>query len=239
LQSVSGRAPVVIVGGGFAGLECARKLGQRGVPTVLIDRRNHNLFQPLLYQVATAALSPADIAEPIRKSLGRYKSISIVLGEVIRVDPLNRTVATDTGLSFEFGSLVLATGSTYNYFDHPDWALAAPGLKTLPHAQDIRQRLLMALEQAEYSADPVARRALLTSVIVGGGPTGVEMAGAIAELAHSAVREYRTIRADDFRILLVEAGPRLLGTFPEKLSIYAESELRGLGVEVRTGTKVL
>jgi NADH dehydrogenase len=229
---------VVIIGGGFGGLACAKKLGARGVRVTLIDRRNHNLFQPLLYQVATAALSPADIAEPIRKTLGRYKNVSVVLAEVESVDTARKVVITKQAREFGFEKLVIATGSEYNYFGRDEWKRIAPGLKTLEQARTIRQRLLLALEHAEIAQTADERRSLLTSVIIGGGPTGVEMAGSIAELGAAASRDFRNISPSEFRVLLVEAGPRVLGAFPEELSRYARGVLEDLGVEVLTNTRV-
>lgn len=231
------KADFVIVGAGFGGLACAIRLGKAGVDTLVIDRRNHNLFQPLLYQVATAALSPADIAEPIRKTLGRYKTIRVMLAEVTGVAAHAVTLAN--GQSVAFGKLVLATGSDYTYFGHDDWRRHAPGLKTLREARKIRQRLLAAFEAAETTADPARRRALLTTAIVGGGPTGVEMAGAVAELGrHMIARDFRALAPSDMRVLLVEAGPRILGGFPTALSEYAERRLHRAGVEIQLHARV-
>ena len=204
-----------------------------------IDRRNHNLFQPLLYQVATAALSPADIAEPIRKTLGRHRNITVLLAEVTGVDRDARTVLTDRLPPVSFDHLVLATGSDYNYFGHEDWRELAPGLKTIREARAIRQRLLTAFEEAEMASDEAAQRRLLTSVVIGGGPTGVEMAGAIAELGRFMVsRDFRNIRRDRARVVLLEGGPRLLPAFPEPLAAYAAGRLKLLGVEVVTDRMV-
>lgn len=231
------RAEVVIVGAGFGGLACAQRLGRAGVDTIVIDRRNHNLFQPLLYQVATAALSPADIAEPIRKTLGRYRSIRVLLAEVTGVQDHSVTLAD--GRRIGFGKLVIASGSDYNYFGHDAWRDHAPGLKSLREAVTIRQRLLLAFEAAETTRDPDRRKALLTTAIVGGGPTGVEMAGAVAELGRFMIRrDFRTLTEQDMRVLLVEAGPRILGGFPEPLSEYAERRLRRMGVEILLHTEV-
>lgn len=231
------RADVVIVGAGFGGLSCAIRLGKAGIDALVIDRRNHNLFQPLLYQVATAALSPADIAEPIRKTLGRYPSLRVMLAEV--VDVRDHAVQLADGRSIGFGTLVIATGSEYTYFGHEDWRGHAPGLKTLREARAIRQRLLSAFEAAETSGDPAARKALLTTAIVGGGPTGVEMAGAVAELGRFMVRrDFRTLDVADIRVLLIEAGPRILGGFPTALSEYAERRLHRAGVEIQLHAQV-
>lgn len=230
---------VVIVGGGFAGLACARELGGADIDVTLIDRRNHNLFQPLLYQVATAALSPADIAEPIRKTLGRHRNIHVLLAEVTGVDLDARAVLTDRLPPVPFDHLVIATGSDYNYFGHDDWRELAPGLKTIREARAIRQRLLTAFEEAEMASDEATQRRLLTSVVIGAGPTGVEMAGAIAELGHFMIsRDFRNIRPDRIRVVLLEGGPRVLAAFPEPLADYAVRRLERLGVEVLTGRMV-
>lgn len=236
-QTASPGPRVVIIGGGFGGLACAKALGAEGVSVTLIDRRNHNLFQPLLYQVATAALSPADIAEPLRKTLGRYKRVSVVLGEVLSIDTEARLVAADIGnISYDY--LVIATGSEYNYFGREDWRQVAPGLKTLEQARMLRQRLLLSLERAETTESLEERRSLLNHVIIGGGPTGVEMAGAVAELGATVSRDFKNINREEFRVLLIEAGPRLLAAFPESLSDYARQQLERLGVEVITDTRV-
>lgn len=230
---------VVIVGAGFGGLAVARALGNPVIDVTVIDRRNHNLFQPLLYQVATAALSPADISEPIRRSLGRYRNIKVVLAEVTGVDTAARTVLVDHGVPIPYDRLVIATGSEYNYFGHDEWRAIAPGLKTIHEARQIRHRLLLAFERAELSRDPEEKKALLTSVIIGGGPTGVEMAGAIAELGRFMItRDFRQLSPEHFRVLLLEAGPRILAAFPEDLTAYATRALGKLGVEVMTGRRV-
>lgn len=234
----SGLPRIVIVGGGFGGLACARALGNAPALVTVVDRRNHNLFQPLLYQVATAALSPADIAEPIRKTLGRFANMQMFMAEVTGVDAEKRIVATNRG-SLPYDYLVIATGSEYNYFGNDAWRQFAPGLKTIREARQIRQRLLSAFERAEWSADDAERRAFLTSVIIGGGPTGVEMAGAISELGRFMVaRDFRHIPPADVRVILVEAGSRILAGFPESLSAYAQQYLDDIGVEVRLGSRV-
>lgn len=231
------KAAVVIIGAGFGGLACAAQLGRAGVDTLVIDRRNHNLFQPLLYQVATAALSPADIAEPIRKTLGRFRTVRVMLGEVTGVGAYR--VELSDGRSIGFEKLVIATGSDYSYFGHDEWREHAPGLKTLREARAIRQRLLLAFEEAESSPDAVNRRAPLTTAIVGAGPTGVEMAGAVAELGRFMIRrDFRTLAVEDMRVLLVEAGPRILGGFPTELSEYAEHRLHRAGVEIMLHARV-
>lgn len=233
------RPRVVIIGGGFAGLACARQLGGADIDVTLIDRRNHNLFQPLLYQVATAALSPSDIAEPIRKTLGRHRNITVLLAEVTGIDMEGRTVRTDKLPPVPFDYLVLATGSDYNYFGNDDWRELAPGLKSIREARAIRQRLLHAFEEAEMAADEATQRQLLTSVVIGGGPTGVEMAGAIAELGRFMIsRDFRNIPSDRLKVLLIEGGPRLLPAFPEPLADYAAKRLERLGVTILTDRMV-
>lgn len=234
------RPRVVIIGGGFGGLACADGLGGQDVDVVVIDRRNHNLFQPLLYQVATAALSPADIAEPIRKSLGRHRNITVELAEVSGIDAQNREVLFADSEPVAYDYLVIATGSDYNYFGHDEWRQVAPGLKSLREARLIRQNLLSAFEMAERKENLELRRAALTTVIIGGGPTGVEMAGAVSELGRFMISgEFRRIHPDEMRVLLIEAGPRLLAAFPEELSDYASDYLGKVGVEVMTNHRVL
>ena len=230
---------VVVLGAGFGGLACAEALGSTNIRVTVIDRHNYHLFVPLLYQVATAALSPADIAEPIRKILSRHPNIDMVLGQVTGVDTTARRVQLADGSFVPYDRLVVATGSLYSYFGHDDWAEHAPGPKTIENARQIRARLLMAFEQAEISPDPDQQKALMTTVIVGGGPTGVEMAGAVAELARYALaRDFRRIDPRSANILLVEAGPRILATFPEPLADYAQRRLERLGVKVLTGHAV-
>ena len=230
---------VVIIGGGFGGLACARALGGKPLSVTVIDRRNYHLFQPLLYQVATAALSPADIAQPIRRILAPYPNVDVAMGEVTAIDLDGRTVTLDDGSDYDYGRLVLATGSEYNYFGHEAWSEFAPGLKSIEDARRIRSTLLRNFELAETSDDPNKRAALITTVVVGGGPTGVEMAGAIAELSRwTLARDFRHIDPASARTLLVEAGPRLLAAFPEELAVYAADRLRGLGVTVITGASV-
>jgi NADH dehydrogenase len=233
------REHVVIVGAGFGGLACARALGNADIDVTVIDRNNYHLFVPLLYQVATAALSPADIAQPIRRMLARQQNIQVFLGEVAGIDMAARRIRCAAGTSIAFDRLVLAAGSAYNYFGHEQWAAAAPGPRSIEDARLIRARLLIAFERAEASADPAEQAALLTTVVVGGGPTGVEMAGSVAELArYSLRRDFRHIDPTKARIILVEAGPRILSGFPEDLSTYAMAALDHLGVTVKTGTAV-
>jgi NADH dehydrogenase len=233
------RPEVVIAGAGFAGLACAAGLGDTGLNVTVVDRRNHNLFQPLLYQVATAALSPADIAEPVRRTLGRYENIRVMLGEIVRIDSSAQQIFLRDGAALPYDELVIATGSEYNYFGNEQWKPFAPGLKTIHEARLIRHRLLSAFEQAERESNPAARKRLLTFAIIGGGPTGVEMAGAISELARYMIhRDFRTIGKDEFEVLLIEAGPRILAAFPEKLAAYAHQYLTALGIRVLTGQRV-
>lgn len=230
---------VVIVGGGFAGLWAARALRGAPVRITLLDRGNHHLFQPLLYQVATAGLSAPNIAAPLRHILRRQQNVTVLLGEVARLDPDAHRLALADGRTLDYDTLVLATGATHAYFGHDDWAAHAPGLKTLDDALEIRRRILLAFERAEAEDDPAARAAWLTFAIVGGGPTGVELAGTLAEIArHTLHGEFRRVDPRLARVLLLEAGPRVLSTFPEALSEKARRQLARLGVEVRTGVPV-
>ena len=232
------RPRIVIVGAGFGGLSAAHGLAGADADVTVIDRRNYHLFQPLLYQVATAGLSPAQIAQPIRAILRDAENVRVILGKVSGVDRQRRTVQLDDR-AVDYDVLVLAMGSRHAYFGHDDWESVAPGLKTIDDATGIRRRILSAFEQAEQGTDPEARRRLLTFVVIGGGPTGVEMAGAIAELAHVALRrDFRTINPREARIVLVEAGPRLLPAFPAMLSEAARRSLEALHVEVRLGLPV-
>ncbi|BCS32841.1 NADH dehydrogenase [Luteitalea sp. TBR-22] len=238
VRTTPGRRRVVIVGGGFGGLQAARALRWADVDVVLVDRRNHHVFQPLLYQVATAGLSPGDIASPIRWILRRQQNVQVLLGEAQRVDTQARVLHLDVG-QLGYDALILATGATHAYFGHDEWQAHAPGLKTLEDAGLIRRHLLLAFEEAERTPDAEARSRALTFVIVGGGPTGVELAGALAELAnHSIARDFRAIDTSCAQVLLVEAGPRILGAFPEDLQARAEASLVRLGVKVRKQTPV-
>jgi len=230
---------VVIIGAGFGGLACARELGRAPVKVTVIDRSNYNLFVPLLYQVATAALSPGDIAKPIRRVLARYRNIETMMADVVGIDTERRVVRLAEGRGIAFDALVLATGSSFNYFGHDDWARHAPGPKSLDSALHIRSSLLRAFERAEASDDAQERKSLLTFAIIGGGPTGVEMAGAMAELArHTLKRDFRRIDPTSATILLIEAGPRLLSAFSPSLSRYAETALKHLGVTVLLNSPV-
>ncbi|MFI5119222.1 MAG: NAD(P)/FAD-dependent oxidoreductase [Thermoanaerobaculia bacterium] len=229
---------VVIVGGGFGGLYTARRLRSLPVEVTVLDRRNFHLFQPLLYQVATGALSPANIAAPLRAILKRSGNTRVLLEDVTGIDVALRRVLTATG-QFPYDILVVAAGARHHYFGHDEWEAAAPGLKTLEDAVDMRRRILLAFERAETAADTEERRALLTFVIVGAGPTGVELAGALGEIArHTLRREFRAIDPSEARILLVEGGPRVLPAYPPELSAKAQKALAALGVEVAVDTSV-
>ncbi|WP_245431019.1 NAD(P)/FAD-dependent oxidoreductase [Rhodoplanes roseus] len=228
----------MILGAGFGGLEAAKALADAPVDVTLVDRQNHHCFQPLLYQVATAALSPADIAWPVRAILRDQPNLRVVMATATGIDRDRRHVLTDQ-IALPFDHLVVATGATHSYFGHDEWAAVAPGLKRIEDATRIRGRLLAAFEKAEVTTDAEARRRLMTFVVIGGGPTGVEMAGAIAEVARQTLRrDFRRIDPALSRIVLVEAGPRLLPALPADLSAYAEAELRRMGVEVRTSSAV-
>jgi NADH dehydrogenase len=245
---------VVVIGGGFGGLDAARTLAGEAVKVTLIDRHNYHLFQPLLYQVATASLSPGDIASPIRWILRHQQNATVLLADAHAIDPANRRILVDRwplgegevgpqphepAPSITYDYLVLATGAGHAYFGHPEWATRAPGLKTLDDALDIRRRVLLAFEAAERETDSLAQRRLLTFVIVGGGPTGVELAGALAEIARRTLREdFRHIKPESARIVLVEGGPHLLAAFPERLRGKAQRSLTDIGVEVMTSSIV-
>ena len=230
---------VVIVGGGFGGLFAARALDGAPLRVTLLDRHNYHLFQPLLYQVATAELSPADVASPIRWILRRQANIEVLLAEVVGIDPSAQRLVLDHDEPISFDYLILAPGAAHSYFGHDEWSAHAPGLKTLEDALGIRQRVLLAFEVAERTSDADERRGLLTFVIIGGGPTGVEMAGALAEIARQSMRtNFRRIRPESSRIILLEGGPHVLGTFPDPLRDAARRSLERLGVEVRTGAIV-
>ena len=232
------RPRVVIAGAGFGGLQAAKALAKVDVDVTLVDAYNHHCFQPLLYQVATAALSPADVAWPIRAILRAQKNVRVIMARVLAIDAPARLVHTSQ-IDLAYDYLILATGSTHSYFGHDDWAPFAPGLKHIADATEIRRRFLLAFERAEVAEDEAAQQRLLTFVIVGGGATGVEMAGAIAEVARRTLQhDFRRIDPRTSRIILIEAGPRLLPTFPAPLADYAARSLRGMGVEIALGRAV-
>ncbi len=233
---------VVVVGGGFGGLYATRELrkGEAGVSVTLVDRRNHHLFQPLLYQVATGALSPGEIAQPLRSIFRRQANTRVLLGEAEGIDPERREVRLTDGGVLPYDTLIVATGAHHTYFGHDEWAEFAPGLKTIDDATEMRRRILIAFEAAEREADPEVRRAWMTFVIVGGGPTGVELAGALGEIKNDTLRsDFRSIRPADARIDLVEALDRILPTYPPDRSASAAGQLARLGVTVRTRTRVV
>ena len=238
MQAQATRPRVLIVGGGFAGLAAAKALARAPVAVTILDRRNHHVFQPLLYQVATASLSPADISAPIRSVVRDQDNCEVALAPVTAVDVANRRVLFEAG-SVGYDYLVLAAGATHAYFGHDEWAGVAPGLKTLEDATEVRRRILLAFESAEYEGSPEARRAVLTFGIVGGGPTGVELAGAIKEVAGQSIpRDYKHIDTRTTRVVLFEAGPRILPPFPPELSARAQRDLERMGVEVRLNSAV-
>ena len=229
---------VVILGAGFGGLYAARALKKSGVDISVIDRRNYHLFQPLLYQVATAALNPSDIARPIRSILRKQKNVTVILGDAVAID-LDRRLVTlrDGEVAYDF--LIVATGATHSYFAHPEWERDAPGLKTIEDALEIRRRVLVAFEEAERESDPERQRAWLTFIVVGAGPTGVELAGALSEIARQTMlRDFRNINPSSARVVLLEGKDRVLPTYPPDLSKKAEDQLQRLGVEVMTNAIV-
>jgi NADH dehydrogenase len=232
---------IVIIGGGFGGLDAARALDGAPVRVTLLDQHNYHLFQPLLYQVATASLSPGDIASPIRWVLRHQENVQVLLAEARSIDVAARQVVVEPGPDVvPYDYLIIATGATHAYFGHPEWAPRAPGLKTLDDALEIRRRVLLAFEAAERETDADGRRRLMTFVIVGGGPTGVELAGALAEIARQSLKEdFRSIRPESARIILIEGGPHLLAAFPASLREAAHASLVRLGVEVKTGSVVV
>lgn len=236
---MSDRKHVVIVGGGFGGISLAKKLKKADVDITIIDKNNHHLFQPLLYQVATAALSPGDIAVPIRAILGERKGLKVLLGNVTGVDKKEKSVSLENGKQINFDYLVLAPGAQYNYFGNDDWKQHAPGLKSVSDALQIRERILLSLEKAEQLDDPKLREPYLTFVVIGGGPTGVEMAGAIGEIAkRNMMRDYNTFSKNETRIFLVEAAPKILNGYPDSLSERARKSLEDMGVRVLLNTPV-
>jgi NADH dehydrogenase len=234
------RHRVTIVGGGFGGLYAARTLGRDPrVDLTVVDRRNHHLFQPLLYQVATGALAPGEIAQPLRSILRRNANTTVILGEAVGLDPERREVQLSDGGPIPYDTLVVATGARHSYFGHDEWATFAPGLKSIDDATEIRRRILIAFEAAEREHVPERRREWMTFVVVGGGPTGVELAGALGEIANDTLRrDFRSINSPDAKIILVEAMDRILPNYPAGRSASAQRQLRRLGVDVRTGTKV-
>ena len=233
------RPRVVILGGGFGGLYAAQAFKRAPVDVTVIDRRNYHLFQPLLYQVATGSLSPGEIAAPIRGVLSEQKNTNVLLGEAVDIDPVEKTVLLKDGATVPYDYLIVATGSQGTYFGHDEWSAWAPNLKNIDDASIIRHKLLLAFEAAERSTDPAERTAWLTFVIVGAGPTGVELAGALGEIAnHTLTHDFRSIHPPDARILVVDGGTRVLSTFPEDLSKKAEQQLGKLCVRVRTGVLV-
>ncbi len=239
MQNPTDPPRVVVIGGGFGGLSAARALRNVRARVALVDRRNHHVFQPLLYQVATAGLSPGDIASPIRWILRRQRRLTVLLAEVTAVDTAARAVALADGERVPYDYLIVAAGATDAYFGHDEWRRVAPGLKTLEDGLEIRRRVLVAFERAERAADPDAARRLLTFVVIGGGPTGVELAGALAEIArHTLAHEFSSINTRAARVVLLEGGPHVLPAFPPTLRAAAARDLARLGVEVRTGTMV-
>ncbi len=230
---------VVIIGGGFGGLRAARALRRAPVDVTLIDRRNYHLFQPLLYQVATRSLSPGEIASPLRSVLSRQKNARVLLGDVVDIDPASKSVRLADGVQFDYEALIVAVGTQSSYYGHDNWRQWAPSLKSVEEATTIRHKILYAFEVAERLADPVQRRAWLTFVIVGAGATGVELAGAIGEIARQTLRhDFRSIHPEEAKIMLIDGAPRVLPPFPEDLSKKAERALGRLGVQVKTGVMV-
>lgn len=233
------RPKVVMIGAGFGGLRASKFLAEKDVDVVVIDRQNHHVFQPLLYQVATAVLSPGEIAQPIRRILHSYKNIEVVLGEAVDIDGTNKQVVLGDGVRVNFDYLILAAGARHSYFGHDDWETSAPGLKTLDDAVEIRRRVLLAFEMAERDAYLQDRKRQLNFIVVGGGPTGVELAGAIADIARQALaKDFKAIKTADARVVLFEGSDRVLGTFAPELSDSAKLQLEDIGVEVRLNSFV-
>ena len=239
VRNLPPRPRVVVVGGGFAGLSAGNALAGMNVDVTLLDRRNHHTFQPLLYQVALAVLSPADIAQPIRSIFSKKKNIEVLMDEVIGIEPDQRRLHLHTGATVEYDYLILGTGSTHSYFGKDEWAQNAPGLKTVEDATEIRRRVLLAFELAEREMVETGAHPLLNFVIIGGGPTGVELAGAISDISKLYMRhDFRHINPASARVILIEGSPRILPAYPEDLSVKAARQLAQLGVEVRTGQSV-
>src|ERR1700734_3341266 len=235
----AGRPRVVVVGGGFAGLSAGMALADMAVDVTLIDRRNHSTFQPLLYQVALAVLSPADIAQPIRAIFSKKRNIEVLMDEVVGIEADSRTLLLHSGAKISYDYLILGTGSTHSYFGHDDWAPSAPGLKTVEDATEIRRRVLLAFELAEREMVETGAHPMLNFVVIGGGPTGVELAGAISDISKLYMRhDFRHINPANARVILIEGSPRVLAAYPEDLSVKAARQLAQLGVEVRTGQTV-
>src|SRR3984885_5853795 len=236
---MSGRSKVIIVGGGFGGLHAAQAMKSAPVDVTLIDRRNYHLFQPLLYQVATGSLSPGEIAAPLRSVLSHQENTRVLLGTVIDIDPSARHVVLEEGASLEYDSLIVASGSQSSYYGHEAWREWAPSLKSVEEATNVRHKILYAFEVAERMPDPAQRRAWLTFVIVGGGATGVELSGAIAEIARQTLKhDFRSIHPEEAQIILLDGAPRVLMPFPEDLAEKASRSLAKLGVEVKCGAMV-
>lgn len=242
-EQLKGKKIVVIIGGGFAGLNAAHTLAnKKDIHVILVDQRNHHLFQPLLYQVATAGLNPADIAVPIRSQFSHAANVEVHLGRIDGVHLDEQTIVStshDSSIKVKYDYLIVACGAQHSYFGHPEWEEFAPGLKTLEQATEIRRRILSAFEQAENTIDPKQQEALMTFAVVGAGPTGVELAGAIADIARTVlVKDFKRIDPKKARVLLIEAGPRILASFPEDLAGHAQRDLQHLGVEVRAEARV-
>ncbi len=239
LRLMSGKSKVIIIGGGFGGLFAAQALKSAPVDVTLIDRRNYHLFQPLLYQVATGSLSPGEVAAPLRGVLSRQKNTRVLLGDVLDIDPVSKQVMLADGASFEYDSLIVAAGSQTSYYGHDVWSQWAPGLKSIEEATTLRHKILYAFEVAERLSDPAQRRAWLTFVIVGAGPTGVELAGAIGEIARQTLKnDFRSIHPEEAQIILLDGSPRLLMTFPEDLARKAEQSVVKLGVQTKMSAMV-